>query len=148
MNLPPEGLCVPCTYDYARDGDTIVVVLRTGQTCAVRLIDCWAPERRTKEGRAAKRFVEEWMDNTAMPLHAWFPLPGTGSDGRVDITDLLKSLTFDRVPGRLFVGTRDMSEELVLRGYAYESREKQDEALAKATKIGRPPKRPPKQSGP
>lgn len=124
MILPPEGICVRCEWEKARDGDTVEVRLRTGQTCAIRLIDCWAEEKRTDAGRRAAHFLESLLEENDEQLWVWFPpLKDTDGDGVLDLKEILAQMTFDRVPGRLFIGSEDVSELMIRHGLA--TREKQ-----------------------
>ena len=47
MNQPPLGLTAQCKVLDVYDGDTVTVEVRT--IARVRLLDCWAPEVRTKD---------------------------------------------------------------------------------------------------
>lgn len=115
MQRPPAGLCLPVVLVRVRDGDTVEVRLQNSTyVWAIRLIDCWAEELNTPEGKAAKRFAEEVCreaDATGT-LYLWVPAPR-------DVRNLLKNLTFDRIPGHLFVSSdRTLNEMLVLAGHA------------------------------
>lgn len=119
MMCPPEGLCLPCKWLSNRDGDTVVVELRTGQQLIVRLLDCWCEELTTQAGRDAKHWIDSLLEENDDPLHVFLPLPrDRNHDGRIDITDLLHQASFDRVLGRLFIGTEDVSGMLVRHGHA------------------------------
>ena len=123
MTLPPYGICLPCTWVRNRDGDTICVRLRTGQECAVRLIDCWAPERGTPDGERAAAHLNDLMDHNDQPVSLFVPLAkDTDKDGIVSVTELIKSLSFDRLVGRVFIGTEDVSVLMVKAGHATKSR--------------------------
>ena len=125
MQPPPYGLslyglCVPCEWVRNRDGDTVEVRLRTGQVVAVRLQDCWVAELNTKEGEKAKAFLDDLLSQWDSAIRLGVPLPhDTDNDGVVDVTELLKQVvSFDRVVGRLWLGSEDLSEYLVRHGYA------------------------------
>lgn len=126
MTRPPLGLCVPVEYVRCRDADTVVVKLRTSQQVAVRLIDCWAAEAGTREGDRASDYCERLLADAReqnLPMVAWFPLAcDRDKSGVIDLTDMLKALSFDRVPGRLFVGDRDLSVILVAEALATKER--------------------------
>jgi len=115
---PPHGLCLPCEWVRNRDGDTVIVRLRTGQEIAIRLKDCWAPEKQTKDGRASHRFLDVLLEKATRPLSVYFGLPDTGPNDTIDITDILKVFTFDRAVGRLFIGDIDVNEIMISRGHA------------------------------
>ena len=102
---PPLGLCCEVTYHSLRDGDTPVVKLRTGQLMAVRLIDCWAPEKDEPGGTEATRFLSDLIGDLEpgeLRLHIP-PVKDADGNGVLDVVDLLKAQTFDRVPGHLWV---------------------------------------------
>jgi len=109
---PPLGICVLASYVRCRDGDTVVVELRTGQEVVVRLIGIDAPEMGTEDGRKAKEELEKILSH-AQTLKLWVDLPKTGHDSRVDIQDILALFSFDRVPGRLFADDQDVSETMI-----------------------------------
>lgn len=124
MLCPPEGFCARCEWVRSRDGDTVEVRLRTGQVCAVRLLDCWCDKLETEAGRAAKAFLDSLLEKNDDVLRVWVQPPvDRDGDGVVDVTDLLRILTFDRVLGRLFIGTQDVSEIMVMHGYATAEKE-------------------------
>ena len=85
-------------YERCRDGDTIVVrIPGSAFTWAVRLLDCWCQEKTTAIGLAATRFAEEVLAaSDEADLRLYIPLP-TGEN-------ILRSLSFDRILGVLFVG--------------------------------------------
>lgn len=119
MNLPPKGICVDCKWEKARDGDTVELRLRTGQTIAVRLLGINCPEKNTQEGQDAKHFLESLLEENDNPLSLWLPpLKDTDGDGILDVKEILSQMTFDRVPGVLFIGTQDVGGILIRHGHA------------------------------
>jgi endonuclease YncB( thermonuclease family) len=112
MRRPPPGLCLPVVVDSVRDADTVVVRLpRSPYKWAIRLIDVWAPELSTPQGKKAKAFVEDVLADIDQ-LYLWLPAPR-------DVESILKNLTFDRLPGHLFVSSdRTLNEMVVQAGYA------------------------------
>lgn len=118
MTRPPAGLCLPCEFVKARDGDTIEVSLRGSERVwAIRLIDCWCAETRTRDaeekakGLAAKAFAESLISQAA-GLHVFIPAPA-------DIHNLLKNITFDRIPGYIYLdGGQTLNELMVFCGHA------------------------------
>ena len=113
--FPPAGLYLPVEMHALRDADTIVVSVPGSQwQWAVRLADCWAPERHTEEGRRAEAFAHELLTaNRAAgkELRLFLPAP-TGRQ-------LLKALTFDRLVGWIYLDPlRTLNEALVAAGHA------------------------------
>ena len=108
MLRPPSGLSLPCRYRECRDGDTVVISLPgSDRQWAIRLIDCWAPEMSEPGGAESKAFAEHVLDNTEN-LHVWIPAPK-------HVTNLLKNLTFDRIPGHLFISSETTLSEMMVR---------------------------------
>lgn len=123
MKLPPYGFCVPCQWVNNRDGDTVTVKLRTGQQCAIRLIDCWAPELNQPGGKKAAEFLTALLEGADEELSVFVPLAkDRDKDGVVSVMEILKGLSFDRVPAHLFLGTEDVSGLMVKAGHASKSR--------------------------
>jgi endonuclease YncB( thermonuclease family) len=122
-HCPPYGFCVPVTPSKARDGDTVVVhVQHLALEWAVRLIACWCPElhRGSKEsqaiGKRAKAFAQDVLDKADEGDLRWF-VPFSSIDG--ENINILKFLSFDRVPGYLYVGpTQTLNRMLVDAGLA------------------------------
>ena len=112
-HCPPSGLCLPVVYDHCRDGDTIVVrIPGSAFTWAVRLLDCWCPEKDTTIGLAATTFAKEVLSaSDPNDLRLYVPLP-TG-------VNILRSLSFDRIIGVLFVGpTQSLNSMLIQHSLA------------------------------
>ena len=103
------GLHLPCKYVRARDGDTIEVQILSGLTWAIRLIGVNCFERYTGEGKAATKFVKDVLEE-ADDLSVWLPAPKHAEN-------LLKNLTFDRVPGHVFVGESNLADMIVHAGH-------------------------------
>lgn len=114
---PPRGMTVDGEIVRVIDGDTVVV--RTSIEYHVRLIDCWAPESRTKnqaeKARGLKskaRLVELAKPETAVRVHV------------PTATDLTEMLTLGRVLGRVWPlngetpATKDLSTIMVEEGLA------------------------------
>ena len=119
MAMPPLGVCLPARWTRTIDGDTIELTLRTTQTVKVRLVNCDAPEAGTIAGDAATarlRQVQNRVDGELVRL--WIPLPNDkDGNGVVDLDELFRAvLSFERVVGRVFVGTGvDLSDVVVGR---------------------------------
>ena len=94
-DCPPTGITIDAEVVRVIDGDTIVVASTVEYH--VRLLDCWAPESRTKDfaekerGLKSKARMAELVTGKAVRVH----LPGQS-----DITDMV---TLGRVLGRVWI---------------------------------------------
>lgn len=92
---PPKGITIDGTVVRVIDGDTIVVESRVQYH--VRLLDCWAPESRTKDnaekqrGLTAKSRMKTLAENK--PVRVF--LPATD--------DLTEMITMGRMLGRVWI---------------------------------------------
>lgn len=133
MQRPPLGICLTCQFVRVRDGDTVELKLGTGQIIAVRLIDCWCEETddrdlfRRAKAIAARDFLADLLSEEDLAVY-FPPVPDANRNGIIDFTDITKALSFDRVPGRLFVGTEDVSQLMVRAGHATASKPKRPKA--------------------
>lgn len=113
MIRPPFGISMPVTFSRVRDGDTIEVKMPgSGFIFAVRLLDCWCPEKRTKIGAKGTHKVESIM-NTVDPskLSIFIPFNGT--------LHPFEHLTFDRVLAHIFIDDeKTLGETLIESGLA------------------------------
>lgn len=120
---PPIGLTLPVELVKLRDADTPVVRLRNSPyEWAVRLIDCWCPEknRGTPEEKEVARKAGVYAANVLADgdLRLYVPPSGDGP-GESHSVNLLKLFTFDRVLGHLYVGpSQTLNRMLVSAGYA------------------------------
>lgn len=115
MTRPEPGIATPCSYNRTRDGDTVEVRISGSLVWAIRLVNVWAPElhsgEQRKQAAAAKAFVQEVLERAdPAELLLWVPLPKG--------ENILKSLTFDRVPGYIWIGDVCLNELIVAKGYA------------------------------
>lgn len=125
-SCPPFGLSLPVELVEIRDGDTIVVRLRgMALVWAVRLVDCWCPELHRgasasrQLGERASEYARQVLQDgpNAGDLRWFIPLPEIEQGTRN--VNLLSWLTFDRIPGYLFVGPdQTLNRLLVLAGLA------------------------------
>ncbi len=97
------------------DGDTVEVSVT--RKIRVRLLDCWAPESRTRDlaekarGLESKRRLGELIDRAAGEVILQVP---TGQD-----QELAEVFTFGRVLGRLWLPDgREVSATMVAEGLA------------------------------
>ena len=112
MRRPPHGICLPVEYRRCRDGDTIVVsLIGSSRVWNIRLIDCWCQELHEPGGREAKQYAEKLL-TLCSDLSVFIP-------ALHDTHNLLANITFDRIPGHLFVThNRTLSEMMVAGGHA------------------------------
>jgi endonuclease YncB( thermonuclease family) len=112
MDRPAYGLCLHVKYARCRDGDTVVVSLvGSEREWAIRLIDTWCPELSEPGGKEAKVFAEQILTQCE-DLAVYIPAPH-------DIHNLLANITFDRIPGHLFVSeTKTLNVMLIEAGHA------------------------------
>jgi endonuclease YncB( thermonuclease family) len=113
---PARGLTVDAEVIKIVDGDTIDV--RVEFKFRVRLLDCWAPESRTRDtaekilGLASKGYLLDLADGQRVRVHV------PGSDNLAEV------LTLDRVLGRAYIlkdgdpELSDLSWQMVQAGHA------------------------------
>lgn len=109
---PKPSVTVPATVMRVVDGDTVEVLVQVAVT--VRVLDCWAPERYTPDGKQAK-------------LHAESLLP-VGQDVLVEVpfrdADQLHDVfSFGRVLGSIYTAEfGSFAKKLISLGYATATR--------------------------
>ena len=118
-DAPPIGWTVHCKVVQVYDGDTVVVEIR--KRVRVRLLDCWAPEVRTKDAAEKKR-----GNASKANLQALLP---EGSDAILHIpgsVDIGRSLTFGRFLGHMWSDAEDdnVSVQQVAAGHATEMKKR------------------------
>jgi endonuclease YncB( thermonuclease family) len=113
---PPRGITIDAVVTRVLDGDTIAV--RSSVEFQVRLIDCWAPESRTRDqaeksrGLQSKARMQQLADGKSVRVH----IPGSN-----DLTNLT---TLGRVLARVWVITdaepesHDLSTRMVSENLA------------------------------
>jgi endonuclease YncB( thermonuclease family) len=74
----------------------------------VRLLDCWAPERNTPEGKKAAAKLVEFAGGEPVVLH----VPTAQAHNMADV------LTFGRVVGEVWLGGINLSDWMVEHGHA------------------------------
>lgn len=116
-NEPPKrGLTAKCRITEVYDGDTITVEVMV--PVRVRLLDCWAPEIRTKNqtekklGLESKSNLKELAEGKEGIIH----LPWE------DARRLDDTLTFGRVLADVWVDGDSLSEMQVLGGFATDTK--------------------------
>lgn len=112
---PQPGWTTPAKVGRVIDGDTVEVSVT--RKIRVRLLDCWAPESRTRDlaekarGLESKRRLGELIDRAAGEVILQVP---TGQD-----QELAEVFTFGRVLGRLWLPDgREVSATMVAEGLA------------------------------
>jgi endonuclease YncB( thermonuclease family) len=119
---PPAGLTIDGEIVRVIDGDTLI--LRSSMEYRIRLLDCWAPETRTRDaeekprGLASKNRMEE-LAPAGETVRVFIPVGHTAGD----------SLTFSRVLGRVWriedgaPIEPDLSVVMVSEGWATRTKE-------------------------
>lgn len=114
---PPKGISTTGRVVNVVDGDTLDVVIDAPRV-RIRLLDCWAPESRTRDleekarGLAAKVRLQELIGDQSVVI--FIPTADT----------LAKSLTLGRVLGRVWLDIDgdgkldDVSAVMVAEGHA------------------------------
>lgn len=122
-SAPEPGLCVDGEIVRVIDGDT--VICRTSFEYRVRLLDCWAPESRTRDAEEKQRGLAAKARMVALcpegqPVRVLIP----GS------RDLSQLQTMGRLLGRVWVcedgrpSGSDLSAVMVSEGFATETKTK------------------------
>jgi len=121
FECPPRGFTVDGTIVRVIDGDTVVV--RSHIEYQIRLLDCWAPESRTKDlaekqrGLAAKARMQQLAD--CQQCRVFMPAAGTVAD----------MITMGRILGRVWIlqdgspTDTDLSTIMVKEGLATSKKE-------------------------
>lgn len=118
---PPTGIASDCQITKVIDGDTVEVEVR--RTFRVRLLDCWAPETRTRDaaekvaGLASKDFLLSYLP---VGSEAVVHVPAA-EGGHIE-----KALTMGRVLGRVWpkdADPRDVSQRQRDAGHATMTKE-------------------------
>jgi endonuclease YncB( thermonuclease family) len=94
------------------DGDTLEVEVR--RTVRIRLLDCWAPETRTRDaaekvlGKAAKAALVELA--LSRDVRVDVPIEAQGKFG--------DAMSMGRVLGHVYLGDLSLAEVMVMAGHA------------------------------
>ena len=123
MKEPPKGITTAVKVVRVIDGDTVDVEIT--RTIRVRLLDCWAPETRTRDpeekvkGYESKKYLHDLLKQVfyndlaarkQKKVTLFIPADEQG--------ELKDNFTFSRVLGRLFVSGEDVSELMIEAGKA------------------------------
>lgn len=120
-NMDDLGITFPAKVTRVLDGDTIEVEVR--KTMRIRLLDCWAPETRTRNleekeyGLLAKKELEELLEETTVRVEV--PIGAENKFG--------DSMSMGRVLGHVQKGDLDIAKEMVHRGLAVTEKTDWDE---------------------
>lgn len=135
MKRPPYGLHIPCRVTEVRDGDTIVVSIREPFSWAIRLLDCWCPESRSKDakekaaGIAAKAYCQRLVDaSQQLSVEIRWPedLVARIKSGE-QINPLRELATFDRIVGIVWIDDgRTLNEAMIAAGHATKAKQKKE----------------------
>ena len=123
MQEPPKGITADCKVVRVIDGDTVDIEIT--RTIRVRLLDCWAPETRTRDpvekakGYESKKYLHDLLGQVfyndlaarkQKKVTLFIPADEQG--------ELKDNFTFSRVLGRLFVSGEDVSVLMIEAGKA------------------------------
>lgn len=116
---PQPTINVPCKVVDVYDGDTVTV--RVTFDIRVRLLDCWAPEVKTKDKEEKARGIEsrQRMKELAEGKQGLLVVPLSDADRLDDI------FTFGRLLGRIYIegNPQDVSSIMVRDGFATKTKQ-------------------------
>ena len=128
MKEPPRGITTDVKVARIIDGDTVDVEIT--RTVRVRLIDCWAPETRTKDPVEKVKGYESRKHLNSLLRQVFYNDLAARKQKQVTLFipadeqgELKDNFTFSRVLGRLFVDGEDVSELMVKAGKATKTNE-------------------------
>ncbi len=110
IDKPDNGITTEVYLISVIDGDTIDVEIR--KTIRIRLLDCWAPETRTKDkeekarGLKSKKYLETFIADKELTLF----VPETKK-----FSDMF---TFGRILGHVWADEKNISQEMVESNHA------------------------------
>lgn len=110
-SAPRPGWVTPARVVRVYDGDTVIVEVK--KRFHVRLLDCWAPEIRTKDP-AEKRQGILARDHLAALIDGREVILEVPADG----LEIGKSFSFGRVLGQLYIQGRPVNEMMIEAGRA------------------------------
>ena len=107
--LPRYGICSPCRVAHVRDGDTVEVAFPGSiRRYAIRLIGLACPELHERGGQESKAFTEAVV-HEADQVSVFIPFTAKMAE------DPLGVLSWDRIPGEIWIGTEDRLADVVIR---------------------------------
>lgn len=116
MSRPAAGWTTPARLARVIDGDTVEVIVE--RNFVVRLLDCWAPETRTRDpveklaGLESRDNLIELLEGQQIVLVV--PAETNSFDDR---------FSFGRVLGRIHTDAGDVSELQIAAGHATETKQ-------------------------
>lgn len=110
---PDPALTVPCRIVRVIDGDTVEVEVR--QVYRVRLLDCWAPERKEKGGPESTEHLSRLIDAGGRDAVLSVPWRERAAE----------RWSLGRVLGRVWIAGQEksLSEQQVMSGHALPTKE-------------------------
>lgn len=114
---PVAGWVTPVELVRVIDGDTVEIEVT--RTMVVRLLDCWAPELRTRDSaeRLAGLEAREHMQQLLAGLSLMLSVP-------YDSNSFDDRFSFGRVLGRIHNGYGDAAELQIAAGHATRTKQK------------------------
>ena len=129
MQQPAEGFTTKAKVTRIIDGDTVDVEIT--RQVRVRLKDCWAPEKRSRDivekqkGMASLSHLATILDDKKIVLF----IP---ADDKDEIKDIF---TFGRVIGHIFLDGEDVSEHMIAAGHATKEKVNLHNVGSRATEL-------------
>ena len=124
MTAPKPSWTTPAVVTRVIDGDTLDVEVR--RTLRIRLLDCWAPESRTKDIEEKRRGMEAkaaLLKLLAADSHVTVRIP---TDGQLAMADVL---SMGRFLGDVWLSDgRRVADVLREQGHAFATKEELQEA--------------------
>ena len=128
MKEPPKGITTDVKVSRVIDGDTVDVEIT--RTVRVRLLDCWAPETRTRDPVEKVKGYESRKHLNSLLRQVFYNDLAARKQKQVTLFipadeqgEIKDNFTFSRVLGRLFVNGEDVSERMVEAGKATKTNE-------------------------
>ena len=112
MQQPPKGFTTKAKVTRIIAGDTVDVEI--SRKVRVRLKDCWAPEKRSRDIVEKQKGMAAFS-HLATLLHEEDVVLFIPADEQGEIKDIF---TFGRVVGHVFLNEEDMSEHMIESGHA------------------------------
>jgi endonuclease YncB( thermonuclease family) len=115
-SAPQPGWVTTAKVVEVYDGDTVTVEIR--KQLRVRLLDCWAPEIRTRDEQVKADGIKS-RDHLRRLIEQKEVILSIPARSRIG-----DSFSFDRALGRIYLGGKDVSALQVEAGYATKEKPK------------------------